>query len=441
MLETFVRQFRAHFPELVGRPLLVALSGGADSVALLHLLLAARDELACVPTAVHVHHHARGEEADADAAFCAALCTSLDVRFRCVDLLRPSPRGASREAHWREGRYRLLEQARADMACAATATAHTRDDQAETVLLKLLRGAGPRGVAGIRRTRETLIRPLLSFRREDLRRWLVARGAGWREDSSNVAAELPRVWVRRRLLPLVLEAFPASVAQLAAFADMLADDETVLGAKLERVGSWPEPCRPVPLGQVTALPRALRRRWLLELAARLPLAEPPSRGQMETVETMLHAGEPRAVDLGRRWVLRRHADTLRLSPPPCPPFARVAAKVPSVTRLPGGFVARLGLSAGDGFHVELASRVATDALAWRSIFPGERSPQPPGLRLGARLARLGIPPEWRRAWPVLEANGRMIWAPGAGVAPGWEGEGVSAVIAEVEEPWKHHGRS
>ena len=191
--ETFSRSFAQVFPDLAGKPVLVALSGGSDSVALLHLFLAACEHLGSEVRAAHVHHHLRGAEADGDAAFCRALCDSLAVPLSVLHLDPVPPRGASPEAWWRSERYRLLEAERERTGCAATATAHTLDDQAETVLLKLLRGAGVRGVAGIRPRRGAVIRPLLGARRETLRAWLREREASWREDASNLAADRPRV--------------------------------------------------------------------------------------------------------------------------------------------------------------------------------------------------------------------------------------------------------
>ncbi|HUK12750.1 MAG TPA: tRNA lysidine(34) synthetase TilS [Thermoanaerobaculaceae bacterium] len=438
---TFLAAFRQHFPDLVGRPILVAVSGGADSVALLCLVHGAAEALGCRAFAAHVHHHARGADADADAASCAELCAGLGVPFAVEHLAPGRPRGASREAWWRGERYRVLEEARRRLDCAAVATAHTRDDQAETVLLKLLRGAGPRGVAGIRRRAGSVIRPLLDVTRAELRAYLVGRDTPWREDATNADPAAPRAWVRSELLPRLEARFPGSTAHLGAFASALAGDEELLGGLLREQAEWPEVGRAVPLVALVGLAQPLRRRWMLELAARLPLAEPPSRRQLEAVEAMLAGRDPAAVDLGRRWVLRREAGAVRLCPPPLAPFPPRAAGVPSVVALPGGFVGRIAAPGGDDapHRAILAARAVSAPLAWRSVLPGERfgAARRPVKRL---LAGAGIPVEWRSAWPVLLAGDTMVWLPAVGVVQGWEGGPAEGVVAELEEPWRRHMR-
>ena len=437
IVDAFRRGFMAHLGDLAGKPILVALSGGSDSVALLALLHEAFATLGCRLFAAHVHHHLRGLDADADAAFCTELCRTLGVPLTVVHLDPSPPRGTSPEAWWRAERYRLLDAARESAGCAATATAHTLDDQAETVLLKLLRGAGPRGAAAIRRRRLTVVRPVLDLRRAELRDWLQSRGVTWREDATNLAGDRPRAWLRRHVVPLLETAYPRVLEQLGAFAQALAEDEAFMAAELAGAGSWPAVGRPVPRGPVAALPPSLRRRWVLALADRLPLAEPPSRVQLAAVDRMLEGGQPAAVDLGRRWVLRRRGDRLHLSPPPCLPFTPVTAAIPSTVTLPGGYVASLGAEAlrGARYAARLGERVRRVALVWRPARSGERSPGAGGRLLARVLAAAGVPAECRRAWPVLEADGTIVWVPGAGVQTGWNADDGPGVGVELEVPW------
>jgi len=442
IIPRFIASFRELFPDLLGRSVLIALSGGADSVALLWLMREARAELGCRLFACHVHHHVRGREADDDAAFCVEAGRALDIRVLVEHLDPRRPQGASPEAWWRRERYRLLDETRQRLGCAAVATAHTRDDQAETLIVKLLRGAGPRGLAGIRPRHGSLIRPLLPFGREELRGWLAGRGGAWREDSSNQDVTRPRAQVRYELLPLLRKASPQIVEHLAALADVLAEEDAVLGNLLHATAKWPEVGVPIELDPVRQLPVALQRRWLLQLAEQLPLAEPPSRRQLAAFRTLLARGRPAAVDLGRRWVVRRRGHRLYLSPPPVAAFAPVAARVPSRLDLPGGFVGRLG-QLGDRELVHrtcLSDRLAGAACCWRSMRPGERLDGGAARSVGEELARSGVPAEWRRGWPVLEADGTMVWAPGVGVASGWDGD-ETGVVAELEEPWQRHGNS
>ncbi len=438
-LNGFAAAFRRHFPDLVGRPILVALSGGSDSVALLGLLHDARPVLGCDVLAAHVHHHVRGSEADADAAYCAELCRRLRVPLVVEHLAPERPRGSSPEAWLRRARYRALEAARVRLACAAVATAHTRDDQAETVLLKLLRGAGPRGVAGIRRRTGFVVRPLLDVARAALCEHLVADGVAWREDASNADLSQPRARVRHELLPARAARFPRAPEHLAAFAADLSADELLLSETLRGCAVWPAIGRPVDLAAVAALPEALRGRWVLELAQRLPLAEAPSRRQVEQVSALLSGGAPAAVDLGRRWVLARHRETLVLRPPPVRPFAARPAAVPSRTELPGGFVGVIGggVPGGARHTAMLHPRLASCRPGWRSVAEGERFG---GVPVARRLAACGVPAQWRRAWPVLQAGDTMVWLPAVGVADGWSEGGAEGVAVGLEEPWVRHDR-
>jgi hypothetical protein len=110
--------------------------------------------------------------------------------------------------------------------------------------------------------------------------------------------------------------------------------------------------------------------------------------------------------------------------------------VPSTTALPGGFVGRLGVGVGAaGFAARLDGRVRTAALRWLPARPGERWAGAGGRPLGRALAAAGVPPEWRRAWPVLEADGTMIWVPGAGVLKGWDADVGPGVDVGLEVPW------
>lgn len=439
----FASSFRRFFPDVLGQRVLVALSGGADSVALLHLLVETQPELGCPVAACHVNHHAR-PEADEDERFCAALCADLGVELRVHHLREHAPHGVSREAWWRRRRYEGLELARLQLRCTATATAHTRDDQAETVLLKLVRGSGPRGVIGVRRRDGVLVRPLLDLGRDELRASLRAEGRCWQEDAGNTNLDQPRAWVRLVGLPALESRFGGIAKHFAAFAECLADDEAVL-ADLASSLPLPEVGRPVAQEDVARAPSALRRRWLLALAAELPLGEPPSRTQVEAVMRLVAEGRPAAVDLGRRWVVRCRAGRIGLTPPPLVPFLAWPAAVPSVHTV-GGYPrvsidVRLEGSDRIVHEVVLARRLRDARLCWRPPRGGEVAAWPSVRGKIAHLLRnAGVPAEWRRAWPLLEADGRMIWIPGVGAAPEWAGEPGLGIVAALEEPWRRHVR-
>jgi tRNA(Ile)-lysidine synthase len=208
-----------------GSTVLVAVSGGSDSVALAHLLLELQSsEGFRVAALAHVHHGLRGAEADADDAFCVelgrqvrvpVLVERVDVRSRIRE------RRQSLEEAARDLRYAALHRAADEAGAELIAVGHTLDDQAETVLMKLGRGAGLRGLAGIHPRRGRVVRPLLDCRREALREWLGSRGIGYVEDASNSDRRHLRNRIRHDVLPAFRDASGQSLdVVLARVADV-----------------------------------------------------------------------------------------------------------------------------------------------------------------------------------------------------------------------------
>ncbi|MBD9677103.1 tRNA lysidine(34) synthetase TilS [Pseudomonas sp. PDM18] len=207
----------------------VALSGGLDSTVLLHLLaqLAAREALPPI-SVIHVHH---GLQAVADAwpEHCQRFCDSLGVPMQVarvqVDI------GASRERAAREARYAAFAAALGEGECLLTG--QHRDDQAETVLFRLFRGAGVRGLSGMAASRPLgagmLLRPLLGFNRAELERYARSHGLSWVEDPSNVSDEYDRNYLRNRVLPGIVQRWPSAVETIARSADHLAEADGLLG--------------------------------------------------------------------------------------------------------------------------------------------------------------------------------------------------------------------
>jgi tRNA(Ile)-lysidine synthase len=187
--------------------------------------------------AAHLNHTIRGAESDADEAFCRALCDRLHVAFFSarVDVPAMAARDhVSIEVAARRARQAFLSEVRESRGADVVATAHTQDDQAETVLLRVVRGAGGRGLAAIRPQRGHLIRPLLSITRDELRRELAARGQEWREDATNADLANPRNRVRHELLPYLQKHFNRSMTQsLARLADVARADESWIEALVD----------------------------------------------------------------------------------------------------------------------------------------------------------------------------------------------------------------
>jgi tRNA(Ile)-lysidine synthase len=220
---------RRHAMLCSGGRVLVGLSGGPDSVGLLHLLreLEARGELT-VSGAAHLNHGLRAD-ADADEAFCKSLASDLGIPLIVeradVASLSRSWRTSLEDAG-RRARYAFFDRAAAATESDRLATGHTADDQAETFLLQLIRGAGPRGLSAIAPARRRICRPLIELRRDAVREWLDARGFPFRVDPSNADPTFTRNRVRHRLLPLLKAEFsPAIVGVLAREAAIARDDE------------------------------------------------------------------------------------------------------------------------------------------------------------------------------------------------------------------------
>jgi tRNA(Ile)-lysidine synthase len=224
-----------------------ALSGGADSTALLLLVHAAntlpRNALGVGLSAIHINHGLRGAESDADQAFVEALCQSLQIPLH----LRPvetaayaTSRRETIEEAARNLRLRAFQSLLDSGAATHILTAHTLDDQAETVLMKLLRGAWLEGLAGIAPVlplgRGTLLRPLLTLRRTELRTYLEASKQPWREDSSNADEAFTRNRLRHAVLPLLREENPRLDHTLANLAELAREEEARWQTELARIG-------------------------------------------------------------------------------------------------------------------------------------------------------------------------------------------------------------
>jgi tRNA(Ile)-lysidine synthase len=218
----------------------VAVSGGADSVALLLLLMEFRERLGIVLSVVHFNHKLRGRASDADEKFVAKLAAEHGLEFHSASVYvakKAKRERANLEDAARRARYDYFRSLVESGVCGRIAVAHTADDQAETVLAHLLRGTGLAGLGGIHPVAEPVIRPLLGIRREELRRFLQPRKQAWREDATNRDTKRMRARIRKKLLPLLERQFqPAIVEHLATLAELAREDEEFLDALVkERV--------------------------------------------------------------------------------------------------------------------------------------------------------------------------------------------------------------
>jgi tRNA(Ile)-lysidine synthase len=210
----------------------VGVSGGADSVVLLLLLLELRDELGIVVSVAHLNHQLRGKASDADEKFVARLAVKhgLEVHGASVDVAACAKREkANLEDAGRRARYEFFARLVAEGKVDRVAVAHTADDQAETVLAHILRGTGLAGLGGIHPQTKCVVRPLLGVRRAELRKYLRAKKQNWREDATNQDTARMRARIRKKLLPLLEKQFQSGVVEhLASLAEFAREDEEFL---------------------------------------------------------------------------------------------------------------------------------------------------------------------------------------------------------------------
>ena len=215
---------------------IVALSGGADSVALLLLLKNAGFNV----HAAHCNFHLRGSESDRDEAFCVELCQRLGVELHrahfdtreYAELHKVSIEMAAREL-----RYKWFEQLRQDIGAAGICVAHHRDDSVETVLLNLVRGTGLRGLTGIQPRNGHILRPLLCVSRAEIEAFLAEKGQKYVTDSTNLEADVQRNVVRLEVLPLLRKLNPAVAENIQRTAENLSEAQQVLNATIDNINS------------------------------------------------------------------------------------------------------------------------------------------------------------------------------------------------------------
>jgi tRNA(Ile)-lysidine synthase len=401
--------------------LLVATSGGPDSTALLLALAELAPRRGWRVTAAHVDHGLRGSEAAVDRDAAARLAADAGVPF--VERRLELAQGTGLEARARRARHRALVAMAREVGASRIVLAHTADDQAETLLLRLLRGAGRGGLAGMRRARGRLLRPLLGATRADVRYFLATRGLAGTVDRSNADLRHARNRVRRLVLPLLAAEFnPAIVRALAGLATRLRDEDALLDAlateratalvdgEALRVGVGAEP---------PALARRVARRWLERGMARGVTAE-----QVERVLALAHGTRRGVVALRGPARVLREADRLVRRPGRAP-----APRSFCVAVAPGGSAAATGwkltlsppapradgeTTAPRGAQTLFDAEALRDGLLVRSRRPGDRI-HLPGVgtrKLQDVLVDAGIPREARDALPLVEVAGEIVWVPG-----------------------------
>jgi tRNA(Ile)-lysidine synthase len=312
LLQQVRRTIQRHSLWPPGARVLVGLSGGSDSVALFRALLElSKTSDFSVAGVAHFNHHLRAT-ASRDEEFCRALVEGFGLPITIEGAYvadHAANAGLSIEDAARRLRYGFLERAARVAGAGPVAVGHTLDDQAETVILKLMRGAGPSGLAGVYPRKGDVVRPLLDVTRAELRAWLLSIGQPWIEDESNDEVTNPRNRVRHRVLPELDAAYGGSTrAAIARSAELARDDGQYLDAlaaeRMRRLVTVHDDCLVVDAPALAAEPLALQRRVLwLSIRERAPGRE----AGLEHVERALAVlrGYARAADVpGSRVELR-----------------------------------------------------------------------------------------------------------------------------------------
>lgn len=410
--------------------LVLALSGGLDSVVLLHALLARRNEHPFELRAVHVHH-GLSPQADRWADFCAGLCAShaVDLTLHRVRIAGNDPAGI--EAAARRERLSIFARLDADFLL----TAHQRDDQAETLLLQLLRGAGPKGLAAMAEAqtrpgwRAVQLRPLLRVTRAEILGYAQAHGLEWVDDESNLDIRYRRNALRQQVMPLLTAHFPSASATLARAAALQAEAAELLDtlARLDAVAAIAGDR--LDCVALAGLPPARARNLLRYFIEQHGQPMPNARQLNEALHQVLDARHDARVRvrLGPLEIWRFRGGAYLVPPTPVS-AAPVRWQGEAVLSVPAaGVDVRMEATVGHGLKqtVLMAGEVLLGVRRG-----GERlrvHAGGPHRSLKNLMQEHAIPPWQRARQPLLWCDGRLVWAAGighdpeAGAAPGEPG--------------------
>jgi tRNA(Ile)-lysidine synthase len=443
----------------------IAVSGGADSVGLLRLILELKDELGVVLSVVHLNHNLRGLESDADEQFVRELAHTHGLQIACgsCDVKSYSrAKQLSLEAAARELRcefFRQILQSQADQI----ATAHTLDDQAETVLLKLARGAGTRGLAGIypRVTVNhqpsavsysgigetvslakmgSIVRPLLGTRRSQLREYLAKIGQSWREDATNQDLQHTRNRIRHEVLPqLEHELNPAICQVLAQTAEIARAEEASWAAEVSRLLGqvWESDGRHSCLktSVLASFPLAVQRRVVRAAAESLGLSL-----EFCHVEEILNLHIAKSSALPGNWIVTRHRGRLNFQQSP-----ELVGDYEYELPVPGKITVREA-----GINLEVVEVTVTSepaaylldssfarGLVVRNWRMGERfwpshSKEPKKIKELLQDRHITGPEKAR--WPVVASGGEVLWMRGFGVRRDIQGHSATGILIRELQP-------
>ena len=431
--------------QLVSRrqKLVVAVSGGADSVCLLHVLVELREALGLKLHVAHLDHRLRGEASAADARYVADLACQLEVpatiESRDVKSYQTEHRLSPEEAA-REVRYTFLSEVAASCGADRVAVGHTVDDHIETILMHLVRGTGTRGLRGLQPTgrwparskRLTVIRPLLMISRLETEDYCGQYRLTPRIDASNLSLTPLRNRIRQQLVPLLQSYNPQVKEALLRVARIATDDVSFLEKEADRkwrnIAREEEKAVTLDRGKFLRLPIALQRQLLrISIEKLLGSLKDIETRHIEGLLSSLHKPAGRKISLPAglqftieydRYLLSAHPAALS----PFPPFSgEFALKVPGETRLPGwqvgaSFVDREEMNEPDsGFTAYFDYAKTGNRLTVRNRRAGDRF-QPLGMsrtkKLGIFMIDSRIPGAWRQRVPIVCSPEHILWVVG-----------------------------
>jgi len=380
-----------------GDRVICAVSGGADSMALLWCLWLEKERLEIQVEAAHFNHHLRGEESDRDETFVQDFCDFHDIPLH-VGGGAVSPGKKGLEAAAREARYAFLRSLNGILA-----TAHTADDNAETVLLHLVRGTGLRGLGGITPKSDGLIRPMLDVTRAEVEKFLAENYISHIEDSSNAGDAFLRNRIRHQVMPLLVSENPSLAENLSAMAQRLRDDERALN-KASQIEYPPS------VKTLRNMEPALRRRALAAYLRHIGVKEPEAK-HIQQAENLVLCGNPSAhARFPGGVVLRRSYDALLGN--------RAVEELKTRILLPGQTLdlpeAGLRVSCREGEQEGL--RIYTDGtILVRSRQPGDEITLPGGTKALKKLfIDRKIPQHLRSTIPVAADEAGVLAVYGIG---------------------------
>ena len=399
-------------------PLVLAVSGGTDSTALSLLLAELREEFGLVLHVAHFDHRARPRAAAGDAAFVAELANHIGATLR-VGRADAAPKN---EDDARNSRYDFLRRVARDLGATAIATGHTRDDQAETVLLHLTRGSGLAGLAGMRPERDGIVRPLIAIGRSETVAVCAAAGIAPREDPTNRSLRFARNRIRHRVLPELAKLNPEVTSAIARLADAAAAvaDTTADNAEASLDTAESEDALDIdrlPL-QNSARGDAVALWWARRTGQRLAGRHRSALGEL-TAST----NGSRSLDLPGGRALREYK-TLRIVPRDrgTAPIDRGTASTDKKSLRNGPVTLERGGTAEwhgwrFAFVVELdgASQVGLidgERVIVRGRRPGDRMSGPRGAKVQDVFTNAKVPARERDEWPLVTVDEAVVWIPG-----------------------------